>query len=119
MVNYSYEIIFHLFYSKGLLVESDGELVAENAKYLTAEVLLRIISERHPVKNLVGYAGSNLPIVPSYYVEGVRQGGAPPVYLQVIGPEKAYPPIMQQQQQQQQPQPVLPSPVPVRRDLLI
>jgi hypothetical protein len=107
------------FIQKGLLVESDGELAPESAKYLTAEVLLRIIPERHPVKNLVGYAASNLPIVPSYYVEGVRQGGAPPVYLQVIGPEKAYPPIMQQQQQQQQPQPVLPSPVPVRRDLLI
>lgn len=81
----------------GLVVESEGELVPENSKYLTAEVLLRLISERHPVKNLVAYAASNLPILPSYYVEGIRQGGAPPVYLQVAVPKKSFLPAVQSQ----------------------
>jgi hypothetical protein len=98
--------------TEGLLVESDGELVAENSKYLTAEVLLRLVSERHPAKNLVGYAASNLPILPSYYVDGIRQGGAPPVYMQVAVPKKTFlttiqPPITR---------PILHSPVPVRND---
>jgi len=96
--------------TEGLLVESDGELVAENSKYLTAEVLLRLVSERHPAKNLVGYAASNLPILPSYYVDGIRQGGAPPVYMQVAVPKKTFLPAIQPQLTQ----PVLNSPVPVR-----
>jgi len=120
---------------KGLLVESDGELVAENAKYLTAEVLLRLVSERHPAKNLVGYAASNLPILPSYYVEGIRQGGSPPVYLQVAVPKKTFLPTIQPQLiqpqltqpqliqppliQPQLTQPILTSPVPVRNNRLI
>ncbi|CAF1270425.1 unnamed protein product [Rotaria sordida] len=81
--------------TEGLLVESDGELVAENTKYLTAEVLLRLVSERHPGKNLLAYAASNLPILPSYYVEGVRHGGAPPVYMQVAVPKKNFLPAIQ------------------------
>ena len=76
--------------TEGLLVESEGELVAENTKYLTAEVLLRLVSERHPGKNLVAYAASNLPVLPSYYVDGIRQGGAPPVYMQVTVPKKTF-----------------------------
>jgi len=98
--------------TEGLLVESDGELVAENSKYLTAEVLLRLISERHSTKNLVGYAASNLPILPSYYVDGIRQGGAPPVYMQVAVPKKTFLPTIQPQLTQS----VLNSPVPVRSD---
>ena len=97
------------------MVESDGELVAENSKYLTAEVLLRLVSERHPGKNLVGYAASNLPVLPSYYVEGIRQGGAPPVYMQVAVPKKSFLPALQPQITQ----PVITTPVPVRRKLLI
>lgn len=97
--------------TEGMVVESDGELVAENAKYLTAEVLLRLISERHPSKNLVGYAASNLPILPSYYVEGARQGGAPPVYLQVIVPKKSFLPALQPQLTQSA---LTPAPLPVR-----
>ena len=91
-------------------MESDGELVAENSKYLTAEVLLRLVSERHPGKNLVGYAASNLPVLPSYYVEGIRQGGAPPVYLQVAIPKKTFLPTIQPQLNG----PILTSPLPVR-----
>jgi hypothetical protein len=104
------------------LVESEGELVAESSKYLTAEVLLRLVSERHPAKNLVGYAASNLPILPSYYVEGIRQGGAPPVYMQVTVPKTSFLPAIQPQLTQPQLtqpqliQPVLSSPVPVRND---
>ena len=80
------------------MVESDGDLAAENSKYLTAEVLLRIVSERHPNKNLLGYAASNLPTLPSYYAEGIRQGGAPPIYMQVAVPRRsaALPPIQPQ-----------------------
>ncbi|CAF3623238.1 unnamed protein product [Rotaria sp. Silwood1] len=81
--------------TEGLVVESDGELVSENTKYLTAEVLLRLVSERHPGKNLLAYAASNLPILPSYYVEGVRHGGAPPVYMQVTVPKKNFLPAIQ------------------------
>lgn len=81
----------------GLLVESDGDLTPESAKYLTAEALLRLVSERHPSKNLVAYAASNLPILPSYYVEGIRQGGAPPVYMQVAAPRKTFLPSIQSQ----------------------
>ncbi|CAF1368872.1 unnamed protein product [Adineta steineri] len=89
----------------GMLVESDGQLVAESSKYLTSEVLLRLIAERHPGKNLVGFAASNLPILPSYFVEGVRHGAgaAPPVYLQVTTDQPVLPPMMPQQQ----PQPVM------------
>lgn len=92
------------------MVESEGELAAENAKYLTAEVLLRLVAERHPSKNLVSYAASNLPILPSYYVDGVRQGGAPPIYMQVASPKKSFLPAIQPQLTQ----PVLTGPVPVR-----
>ena len=109
----------------GLLVESDGELAAESSKYLTAEVLLRLVAERHPARNLVGYAASNLPILPSYYVDGIRQGGAPPIYMQVAVPRKTFLPMIQppltQSPLSQPPllqpqltQPVLGSPVPVR-----
>lgn len=76
------------------MVESDGELVAESTKYLTAELLIRLVSERHPGKNLIGYAAGNLPTLPSFYVEGIRQGGAQPVYLQVTVPKRTtLPPI--------------------------
>ncbi|CAF4098028.1 unnamed protein product [Rotaria sp. Silwood2] len=87
--------LIDFIYLKGLLVETDGELVAENTKYLTAELLLRLVSERHPGKNLLAYAASNLPILPSYYVEGVRHGGAPPVYMQVTVPKKNFLPAIQ------------------------
>jgi hypothetical protein len=97
------------------LVESEGELVSENTKYLTAEILLRLVSERHPGRNLVGYAASNLPILPSYYVDGIRQGGAPPVYMQVAVPKKTILPTIQPQLTQS----VLNSPVPVSKYLLI
>jgi hypothetical protein len=89
-------------FSIGLLVETDGDLVAENSKYLTADVLLRLVSERHPGKNLVAYTNSNLPILPSFYVDGVRHGGAPPVYMQVAGPRQTYLPTIQQQEHQYQ-----------------
>lgn len=99
------------------MVESEGELVAENAKYLTAEVLLRLVAERHPGKNLVGYAASNLPILPSYYIEGTRQGGAPPIYMQVASPKKTFLPSIQPQITES----ILtaPVPVPVRNNSLI
>jgi len=111
-LSFNFHLIYFIEKKTGLLVESDGELVAENAKYLTAEVLLRLVSERHPGKNLVGYAASNLPILPSYYVEGIRQGGAPPVYMQVAVPKKSFLSTIQPQLTQ----PVLNSPVPVRND---
>ena len=105
------------------MVESDGDLVAENAKYLTAEVLLRLVSERHPGKNLVGYAASNLPILPSYYVEGVRQGGAPPVYMQVVAPKNTFLPTIQTPipttTTTTTTQPVINPSVPVRENLFI
>ena len=93
-------------------MESDGDLVAENSKFLTAEVLLRLISERHPGKNLVAYAASNLPTLPSYYVEGTRQGGAHPVYMQVAVPKKTVLPAIQPQMTTTTP--LITSPVPVR-----
>ncbi len=103
-----------------MLVESDGELVAETAKYLTAEVLIRLVPERHPGRNLVGYAASNLPVLPSYYVEGIRQGGSPPVYMQVAVPKKTFlptvAPTIQPTLQPQLTQPVLHSPLPVRKN---
>ena len=107
------------------MVESDGELLAENAKYLTAEVLLRLVPERHPTKNLVGYAASNLPILPSYYLDGIRQGGAPPVYLQAAVPKRTVLPSIQPQLTQPQliqpqlTQTVLSPPVPVSNDSFI
>lgn len=79
----------------GLLVESDGDLIPENSKYLTAEVLLRLIPERHPTRNLLAYAASNLPVLPSFFIDGVRQGGAPPVYMQVTSPKKSFLPTIQ------------------------
>ena len=91
-------------------MESDGDLVPESAKYLTAEVLLRLVSERHPAKNLVAYAASNLPILPSFYVEGIRQGGAQPVYMQVAAPRKTFLPAIQPQTGG----PIVASPLPVR-----
>ncbi|CAF1959019.1 unnamed protein product [Rotaria magnacalcarata] len=81
--------------TEGLLVESDGGLVSENTKFLTAEVLLRLVPERHPVKNLLAYTASNLPVLPSYYVEGVRQGGAQPLYMQVVSQKKVFLPTIQ------------------------
>ena len=79
----------------GLVIESDGDLVVENSKYLTVEVLVRLVSERHPAKNLIAYSTGNLPILPSFLVEGVRQGGAQPVYMQVTVPKKAILPAIQ------------------------
>lgn len=120
--------------TEGMLVESDGELAAESSKYLTAEVLIRLVSERHPSRNLVGYAASNLPILPSYYVDGIRQGGAPPIYMQVAAPRKTFlpnlpptlpqPPLIQSQLppppmiQSQLPQSIITSPLPVRKNRL-
>ena len=106
------------------MVESDGELVSENTKYLTAEVLLRLVAERHPGKNLLAYTASNLPVLPSYYIEGARQGGAPPVYMQVITQKKTILPTIQTPIPQapliQPPitQTVINPPMPVRKYLL-
>ena len=103
-------------------MESDGELTAESSKYLTAEVLIRLVSERHPSRNLVGYAASNLPVLPSYYVDGIRQGGAPPIYMQVAAPRKTFlpniqPPLTQAPLMQPQlPQPMMTPPLPVRKN---
>lgn len=70
-------------------------MIPENSKYLTAEVLLRLIPERHPTRNLLAYAASNLPVLPSFFIDGVRQGGAPPVYMQVTSPKKSFLPTIQ------------------------
>ena len=84
----------HFSARSGLLVESDGDLIPENSKYLTAEVLLRLVPERHPTRNLLAYAASNLPVLPSFFIDGVRQGGAPPVYMQVTSPKKSFLPTI-------------------------
>lgn len=85
----------NLAFELGLVIESDGDLVVESSKYLTVEVLLRLVSERHPAKNLIAYSAGNLPVLPSFLVEGVRQGGAQPVYMQVTVPKKAILPAIQ------------------------
>ncbi|CAF1586928.1 unnamed protein product, partial [Didymodactylos carnosus] len=73
--------------TEGLLVESDGDLIAESSKYLTAELLLKLVAERHPSKNLIAFNASNLPILPSYYVEGSRQS----IYIQMpVAPRRSF-----------------------------
>jgi hypothetical protein len=81
--------------TEGLVVESDGYLTAENSKYLTAEILLRLITERHPAKNLLAFGENNLPVLPSYYNESLRQNGNEPVYLQAQMVKKSFLPVIQ------------------------
>jgi len=81
--------------TEGLLVESEGDLTADNSKYLTAEVFLRLVTERHPTKNLLAYSGNNLPVLPSYCDQNDRQNGVEPVYLQVAVPKKTFLPAIQ------------------------
>ncbi|CAF1083815.1 unnamed protein product [Rotaria sordida] len=81
--------------TEGLLVNSEGDLTSESSKYLTAEILLRLITERHPTKNLLSPSSNNLPVLPSYYNQGIQQNGTEPVYIQVPVPKKSFLPAIQ------------------------
>jgi hypothetical protein len=81
--------------TEGLVVENEGDLTADNSKYLTAEIFLRLVIERHPTKNLLAFFGNNIPVLPSYYDKGNRQNGVEPVYLQVAVPKKGFLPVIQ------------------------
>ncbi len=81
--------------TEGLVVESEGDLTPSNSKYLTAEVLLRLVTERHPAKNLLTSPGNNLPVLPSYYDQDSLKNGIDPVYLQVAAPKKSFLPAIQ------------------------
>jgi hypothetical protein len=80
--------------TEGLVVESEGDLTADNSKHLTGEVFLRLVTERHPTKNLLLLSGNNLPVLPSYYDQVNRQNGYDPVYLQVAVPKKSFLPVI-------------------------
>mgnify|MGYP006892767629 CR=1 FL=1 len=94
--------------TEGLVVESEGDLTADNAKYLTAEVVLRLVKERHPVKNLLTFHSENMPVLPSYH----DQNTAEPVYIQVAVPKKSFLPAIQTPRTATPP--VARSPAPVR-----
>ncbi|CAF5103285.1 unnamed protein product, partial [Rotaria sp. Silwood1] len=88
---------------QGLMINSEGDLAPETAKYLTAEVVLRLVTERHPTKNLLSSSGNNLPVLPSYYNQGIQQNGTEPVYIQVPMSQKNFLPAIKS--------PTLPPPV--------
>ncbi|CAF4933228.1 unnamed protein product, partial [Rotaria sp. Silwood1] len=89
--------------TEGLMINSEGDLAPETAKYLTAEVVLRLVTERHPTKNLLSSSGNNLPVLPSYYNQGIQQNGTEPVYIQVPMSQKNFLPAIKS--------PTLPPPV--------
>ena len=80
--------------TEGLVVESEGDLTADNSKYLTGEVYLRLVTERHPTKNLLQLSGNNLPVLPSYSDQSSRQNGFDPVYLQAAVAKKKFLPVI-------------------------
>jgi hypothetical protein len=94
------------------VVESEGDLIGENSKHLTAEVFLRLVTERHPAKNLLLLAGNNLPVLPSYYDQASRQNGGEHVYIQAAVPKKRFLPVIEPSTT-----PVARSPAPVRKFL--
>jgi hypothetical protein len=96
--------------TEGLVVESEGDLMPDNAKYLTAEIVLRLVTERHPAKNLLAFSGNNLPVLPSYYNQNTRQDGMEPVYIQATVQKKRFLPVIQTTAP-----PVERSPAPVRK----
>jgi hypothetical protein len=102
--------------TEGLVVESEGDLTADNSKYLTAEVFLRLVTERHPTKNLLLLSGNNLPVLPAYNDQVNRQNGVDPVYLQVAVPKKSFLPVIKSSRSATPP--VERSPAPVRRNFV-
>ncbi|CAF3995478.1 unnamed protein product [Rotaria sp. Silwood2] len=80
--------------TEGLLINSEGDLTPESAKHLTAEVVLRLVTERHPTKNLLSPSSNNLPVLPSYYNQGIQQNDTEPVYVQVSVPQKNFLPAI-------------------------
>ena len=67
--------------TQGLIVESEGDLAPLDAKYLTANLVLRLIMERHPSKNLL-FSNHEFPVLPSYQEQSARQNNMDPVYRQ-------------------------------------
>jgi hypothetical protein len=103
---------------KGLVVESEGDLTPENAKHLTTEVFLRLITERHPAKNLLLLSGNHLPVLPSYYDQASRQSNIEPVYIQAAVPKKRFLPDIQSPAPPAPRSPPPRSPAPVRNTFL-
>ena len=77
----------------GLMVESEGDLTPDNAKYLTASIALRLIMERHPAKNLL-FSNQELPVLPSYQDQTTRQNNIDPVYRQASVSNKTHLPAI-------------------------
>ncbi|CAF3501562.1 unnamed protein product [Rotaria socialis] len=80
--------------TEGLLIHSDGDLAAESSKYLTAEMLFRILTERHPTRNLLLPTNSNMPALPSY-CNPSGQNDVTPVYIQAPVTKKGFLPSIQ------------------------
>ena len=80
--------------TEGLVVESEGDLMADNSKYLTAEIFLRLVKERHPMRNLLLLSEKDLPILPSYTDRNNRQNNTEPVYLQAAVSNKSFLPAI-------------------------
>lgn len=96
--------------TEGLMIHSDGDLAAENSKYLTAEILLRIITERHPTKNLLLSPNPNMPVLPSYFNASAQQNGVEPLYVQASVPKKSFLPSIQPSSASSAPPPPPPPP---------
>ena len=65
------------------MVQHEGDLQPENAKYESVRLFLRLIPEKHPVKNLLTLLNDSLPVLPPYHAESLVQGAPKPVYSQV------------------------------------
>ncbi|RMZ98244.1 coiled-coil domain-containing 33-like [Brachionus plicatilis] len=68
--------------TEDMLIETDGSLVGQASKHLTAEVVLRMVPEKCPRKTLNSQTLASLPILDSYYYEDDIKKNIEPVYLQ-------------------------------------
>lgn len=67
----------------------------ETAKYPSVRVFLRLLGEKHPVKNLLTLMNENLPVLPSYQNESQVQGALKPVYKQAPSTNRTqFPPLV-------------------------
>lgn len=68
--------------TEDMLVETDGSLIGQATKNLTAETILRMVSEKSPKKTLNSKTPGSLPILDSYYYEDDLRKNIEPIYLQ-------------------------------------
>lgn len=68
--------------TEDMLVETDGSLIGQASKNLTAETILRMVPEKSPKKTLNTKTPGSLPILDSFYFEDDLRKNIEPVYLQ-------------------------------------